>query len=74
MNGASELPKIWLRLWFSITIVITDPVQPDGATAGPAVSGAHATDVLPDVFAPQLAATASTPTMLAASCLIPSTG
>ena len=57
MNGASRLPRISLRLWFSITIVNTVPDQPGAAPRDVAGSAWHAASVLPDVFGLQLATT-----------------
>ena len=63
MYGACALPKIWPRLWFSITIVNTVPPQLGGAVAaGALVSGSHVASVLPELLAAQ-PAKASEPSM-----------
>ncbi|HEX2660092.1 MAG TPA: hypothetical protein VHU40_17535, partial [Polyangia bacterium] len=44
---------IWLRSWFSITIVKTDPVHCGGRAAGAALIALQARSVLPALFGAQ---------------------
>src|SRR5436190_17353737 len=52
MYGASTLPMISLRSWFSITMTKTDPVHCGGRVAGDVLIALQATSVLPALLGP----------------------